>query len=91
MHDRTVSLRLDGALVARGRVRTQDGYEPCKSRVLVKILRNGETIDEIRTRSNGRFRVSLPDKPGRYVAVAPQVVADDTNLCARARSRTRKV
>lgn len=76
--------------VARGRVRTPDGYDSCRSHVVVKVLRNGKAFAKVETRASGRFRAKLPETGGRYVAVAPQVVVDDSNLCARARSKTRR-
>lgn len=82
-----MKLRLDDG-VARGRVLTPDGYASCRSNVVVKILRNGKVFAKVETRSNGRFRAKLPEESGRYAALAPQVVVDDSDLCARARSKT---
>ena len=90
VHDRTVTLRLEEGVVARGRVRAP-GYDACASHVRVKIVRKGKVVDKVETRTNGRFRAKLPDKPGRYAAIAPEIVPDDTNLCARARSKTRRI
>jgi len=90
VHERAVELRiLDGR--ARGRVHAPDGYASCTSHVAVKIVRKGRVVERVETRANGRFRADLPDKPGRYRAIAPQAEADDTNLCARARSKTRRI
>lgn len=89
VHERTVRLRLDGN-VARGRVRTPDGFDSCRAHVPVKILRNGRVVDKLTTNDDGRFTAKLPDERGRYVAIAPQLKAGDGDLCERARSRTRK-
>ncbi len=91
VHDRIVKLRLEPGPVARGRVRVPDGYATCNSHVLVKILRNGRVVDRVETRANGRFRTKLSRERGRYAAVAPQLVVDDSNLCAKARSKARRV
>ncbi len=90
VHDRFVRLRLEPGLLARGRVRATDGFEACASHVLVKISRNGRVVARLETRADGRFEIALPDKPGRYVARAPQVAVDESDVCARARSKTRK-
>jgi hypothetical protein len=90
VHERGVTLRLDDG-VARGRVTTRDGFDACIARVAVKIVRNGRVIERLETRANGRFRVEVPQKPGRYRAIAPQAIADDTNVCERARSKTRPI
>jgi hypothetical protein len=88
VHDRTVSLRIAGG-VARGRVRSPDGYDECRSHVVVKILRDGDVVKRLETNGRGRFRTKLGDA-GRYLAVAPQVVVGDTDMCARARSKSRR-
>lgn len=90
VHERVVKLRLDEGPVARGRVRTPDGYDSCRAHVLVKIFRNGEVVERLETRADGRFRVKLSEDRGRYVALAPQIVVGDSDLCERARSKTRK-
>jgi hypothetical protein len=86
-----VTLRVDDNLVARGRVRAPDGFDSCHSKVTVKIRRDGEVVRKIETRANGRFRVKLPDEHGRYVAVAPQLVVGDSDLCEQAKSRARRI
>ncbi|MDQ3952778.1 MAG: hypothetical protein M3279_07435, partial [Actinomycetota bacterium] len=68
-----------------------DGYDSCKSRVAVKIVRKGRVIERVKTRPSGRFRAELPHEGGRFRAVVPQVQVDDTNICARARSRARRI
>ncbi|HEX2058433.1 MAG TPA: S8 family serine peptidase [Actinomycetota bacterium] len=90
VHVRTVTLGIDDGGV-RGRVRSPDGYESCKARVVVRIVRAGRVVARVETRTNGRFRADVPDKPGRYRAVAPQFAPDDANLCERARSKTRRI
>jgi hypothetical protein len=91
VHERAVKLRIVDAAVARGRVRTPDGFESCGSRVRVKILRNGEVVERLETRSNGSFRAELAGDGGRYVAVAPQLVVGESDLCERARSKSRRI
>lgn len=86
-----MKLRLDGGLVARGRVRSPDGYDACKADVLVKIFRNGKVVARLTTRSDGRFRVRLEDRRGRYVARAPEASPDAAHVCNFARSKSRTV
>lgn len=86
-----MTLRLEGGLVARGRVRVDGGYEGCRSRVPVKIFRNGKVVEKLETRASGRFKGELPDEPGRYFARALRTTVDDVNVCAQARSKTRRI
>lgn len=72
-------------------MRAPDGYDACRSGVLVKIVHAGSVVDKVETGPNGRFRAELPDEHGRYRAVAPRLDADDANVCERARSRTRRI
>ncbi|HEV2755046.1 MAG TPA: hypothetical protein VG318_04640, partial [Actinomycetota bacterium] len=90
IHDRIVKLRLEPGLVARGRVRTPDGFDACKDEVIVKIVRNSKVVATLTTRADGRFKVRLEDRRGRYVARAPETAPDAANVCAAARSRTRR-
>ena len=83
-------MRLSGELVARGRVAVVGGFEGCRAGVPVKILRKGKVVAKGDTRPSGRFRIELPDKPGRYVARVPQVTGVDGHSCLAARSRSRK-
>lgn len=91
VHERTVAFRLSDDAVARGRIGVTGGYDACRSHVVVKIVRNGRVVGRAETRADGRFRVELADKPGRYRALVPEVAPNDTNLCAMARSRTRRI
>lgn len=90
MHERTVALRLVEGVVARGRVRTPDDFAACNAGVVVKVFRNGKVVAKVTTRDGGRFKVRLADRPGRYVARAPEVAPDDANTCASASSKTRR-
>ncbi|MDQ3915019.1 MAG: hypothetical protein M3323_06755 [Actinomycetota bacterium] len=56
----------------------------------MKIFRNGKVVAKLTTRDDGRFKVRLDDRAGRYVARAPEVAPDAANVCASARSRTRR-
>ena len=84
-------MRLEPGLVVRGRVRTPDGFDACKSEVLVKVMRNDRVVARFTTKPNGRFKVRLEDRTGYYSARAPEAPADATNVCAAARSKTRRV
>ncbi len=94
-HERTVTLGLRRHLVARGVVQVADGFDDCAIDVTVKIqrLRNGtwRTIDSDQTNDDGVFRERIPDRTGRYRAVA---VREELNagadLCRRDRSPVRR-
>jgi len=73
--------------VARGNVRVSDGFAACYRNVRVRIQRrvSGEwrTIDATFTNDTGFYRKRIPDRAGRYRAVAPKVeLAND--ICRRA-------
>ena len=94
-HDRTITLQLRRHLVARGEVDVADGFGDCASDVTVKIqrLRNGtwRTIDSDQTNDDGVYRERVPDRVGRYRAVA---VREELNagadVCLRDRSPARR-
>ncbi|HYP24737.1 MAG TPA: hypothetical protein VEV43_14295 [Actinomycetota bacterium] len=56
----------------------------------MKIFRNGDVVEKVETRATGRFRVKLRHENGRYVAVAPELVVGDSDLCAQAKSKPRR-
>lgn len=86
--ERLLTLRLRGHLVARGRVVSESALA-CQSKVRVLIKRNGRLLHTVTTKADGRYRLRLADRPGRYRAVVPKVTIAD-NLCLRAVSEPRK-
>jgi hypothetical protein len=97
-HARSVTLSLRKHLVARGRVSsTEDpAFTDCVASVPVKVQRRvsgrWRTVRTTTTSSTGSYRRRIPDRPGRYRAVAPRVSLGDpeTDLCFRAVSPVRK-
>lgn len=89
VHARRVGLRLRGDLVARGRVRADDGFSACAAGITVRIFRNGRRIATVRTDSSGFYRQRLKPRRGRYVARAPRLRIGDHDICAAARSPQR--
>lgn len=83
---RSVTLKLTGHLVATGRLRAAGASAACAGKVRVTITRNGRAIRTLMTTAQGRYRLRLIDRPGRYRAVAEKVTIAG-NLCLRARSR----
>jgi hypothetical protein len=96
-HARSVTLSLRKHLVARGRVSsTEDpAFTDCVASVPVKVQRRvsgrWRTVRTTTTSSTGSFRRRIPDRPGRYRALAPPVSLGDpeTDLCFRAVSPVR--
>jgi hypothetical protein len=89
--ERRVLLDLSRHLNGRGRVIASDAPEGCLSEVGVSILvlRRGEwrTVRTTSTDTAGRFRVRLPDRPGRYRAYAWNTFLPDGTGCLEAHSR----
>ena len=90
-HERTVTLELRRHLVARGGVQVADGFDDCAIDVRVNIqrLRSGtwRTIDSDQTNDDGIYREPIPDRGGRYraVAVREELNAGRTSADATAR------
>jgi hypothetical protein len=74
-HSRSVTLRMVSSLVARGVV-SDDVFTDCAASVPVKIQRrvSGEwtTVRTTTTSPTGSYRRRIPDKGGRYRAMAPK-------------------
>jgi hypothetical protein len=86
-HDRSVSLRLRRHLVARGTVTVSGGFAACYQNVPVRIQRRvggiWRTIDSTVTDNTGFFRERIPDRAGKYRAVAPRLAVSN-DVCRRA-------
>jgi hypothetical protein len=97
-HARSVTLSLRKHLVARGRVSSIEdpAFTDCVASVPVKVQRRvsgrWRTVRTTTTSSTGSFRRRIPDRPGRYRALAPPVSLGDpeTDLCFRAVSPVRR-
>lgn len=92
---RTVSFRLDGATLARGRVEADANRRPrrkaCSEDVPVNIQRRRDgrwdTVATGTTNDNARYRITFPERRGTYRAEAEAVLLDPA-LCDRVFSRT---
>ncbi|MGA9160521.1 MAG: hypothetical protein WB297_06605 [Actinomycetota bacterium] len=88
---RAISIQLRGSLVVKGHVRAAEAA--CVASVRVKIQRKYDgawhTIAKDKTSSSGFYSQSLPDREGKYRAVAVKVQVDDL-LSPRAVSRSAK-
>lgn len=85
---RKVGLRLRRHLVARGRVSSEAAG--CVEGVTVKIFRWGKPIKKTITEFDGRYKVRLKDRRGKYRAQVPKFAQGATLECAAARSVTRR-
>jgi hypothetical protein len=88
-HDRTVTLRLRGHLVARGRVASD--FDDCEAGVTVKIQRRKggwKTVRNVDTNDAGRYEAELRDRPGRYRALVPAEQLGPNDTCLKAKSPT---
>lgn len=82
--ERSVTLDLRKHLVARGQVSANE-VPSCEQGVSVAIKRNGEVVETATTDTEGAYKVRLPDRPGRYQAVA-KPTGDGGPACLRAKS-----
>lgn len=94
-HDRSVTLRLRRALVARGRVSAEGDYRACFADAVVKIQRRKygggwRVVGRTRTERDGTFREKVRDRRGRYRAVAPRFSPQEGHRCLRGRSPVRR-
>ena len=91
-HPRRITLKLGGALVASGRINVDTGYVKCSANVPVKIKRNGVLIKRTTTNETGSYRVRVPQRKGRYVAIAVRRSTEDVpaQLCLGDRSAIRR-
>ncbi|MGH2663934.1 MAG: S8 family peptidase [Actinomycetota bacterium] len=88
-HGRHVTLRLSGHLVARGKVKVPDDYPVCLSD-RVTIERKAGKWNKVRAttaRRSGRYRVHIPDRPGRYRALLSTTVDCQADLSPSRKNR----
>ncbi|MGH2668129.1 MAG: IPT/TIG domain-containing protein [bacterium] len=89
-HSRSISISLRHHLVVRGTV-SAGGFDACAEDALVRIRRFADgawrTIATTHTNDDGFYRVRVPDRPGRYRALAPRQTLGDSDICGRAMSR----
>jgi hypothetical protein len=76
--------------VVRGTV-SAGGFDACAEDSLVRIRRFADgawrTIATTHTNDDGFYRIRVPDRPGRYRALAPRQTLGDSDICGRALSR----
>ena len=92
--DRTLSLNLRKHLRAKGLLNAS-GPAGCEDGRKVRVQKrraNGtwKTLRNATTNNSARFSVSIPDRPGKYRALAPQIPIDlPTMICAATKSPVR--
>ena len=89
-HERKITLGISGTKAA-GSVKVPDGFGACRKGVPVKIQRKKaggwRTVASTRSGADGRYKVDVGTRPGRYRAKAPQATKAG-ELCLVARSGT---
>jgi hypothetical protein len=92
-HRSNVTLKLSGHLVATGQVNVPDGTDSCERRRLVKVQRrkagNWRTVEQDRTKADGSYRASLPDREGTYRSVLRKNILASEDVCLGDVSRRR--
>jgi hypothetical protein len=92
-HDRSLTLKLGGGRVMKGRLTSADGFTACGDGVTVKMQRRGhhgwKTVASIKTKATGRFSKAIAGR-GTYRAIAPRVLLNGgPDVCGRSVSRPR--
>ena len=89
-HLRTISLSLGGSLQASGRVVCQDGTTTCAQNVPVRVQRRIEgrwrNVGTGVTDASGNYSIPVPNKDGKYRAVASRTGLPNGDACRRANS-----
>jgi hypothetical protein len=93
--ERSISLTLRRHLKAKGTLSLVDGGpNKCVIAAPVKVQKKTSTgwkkVGSGTTDGVGAFKVVIPDKPGTYRAVAAKLTFNDSNVCAKATSLSRK-
>lgn len=86
-HERRITTSISGGK-ASGSVKVPDGFGACRNGVPVKVQRKKggvwRSVASTRTGSDGRYKVAIASRPGRYRAIAPRTTkAGETCLTAR--------
>ena len=94
-HTMKLTLRLRRHLVARGRLTATSGHIGCTQVAPLDIYRltkrGSQPIGKIRyTDADGRFRVKLRDRTGRYFVYSPPGTYDLSNKCTESISLLRR-
>ena len=93
--DRTVSLNLKKHLKANGRVKApDDGSGACIDNIKVTIQKKKKgkgwkNVDSKRTNAEGKYKLGIPDKEGKYRAKIGEDVSGQL-VCNKAKSDTEK-
>lgn len=90
-HDRIVSLKLSGKLVASGKIDVEDDFAGCLSSAPVAIQKKSgrkfKTIKSTSTDRQGAYSVKVPNKPGTYRSKAKGFPATSTDNCVAVKSK----
>jgi hypothetical protein len=89
-HARSITLRLKGALTAKGRVSVADDTTACTDNVQVKIQRRQsgkwKTIKITTTDTVGKYAKKIRNRSGKYRALAPKLTLENGDVCLKAKS-----
>jgi hypothetical protein len=87
-HSRSITLRLKGALTAKGRVSVADDTAACSDNVQVKIQRRQsgkwKTIKITNTDTVGKYAKKIRNRSGKYRALATKVTLENGDVCLKA-------
>jgi V8-like Glu-specific endopeptidase len=90
LHRMIVGIQLKGHLIVSGVLTATDGFDACEIGAIVRVQRKEgrrwKGLKSTRTNAQGKYRMRIKDKKGRYRVVAPRGPVDSSNFCGVARS-----
>jgi hypothetical protein len=88
LHPMIIGIRLKEHLVVTGKLIALDNFDACEAGAIVRVSRKKgsrwRALKSTRTDPEGRYRVRIKDRRGRYRVTAPAGPVDDANFCGAA-------
>ena len=88
LHPMIIGIRLRKHLVVTGRLIAIDDFDACEVGAIVRVFHKKgvrwRALKSTRTDAQGRYRMKIKDRPGRYRVSAPEGPIDNANLCGAA-------
>jgi large repetitive protein len=94
-HERSLSFSIAGGRTGSGTITVSDGTSACMAGQPIEVQRRVEsswrTVRSSTSGSSGSYSIRLPDKDGKYRAVATKTTLSNSDVCGKARSVRRRI